>query len=55
MYVSVKRVTHEIDKIKARRSKEDLIKLELMEALEIISYDEYKTLRRLVNSKRSNT
>lgn len=45
MYVSDKRIQHEIEKIKSRYSKDDLPKIDLLEELEIISYDTYLNLR----------
>lgn len=45
MYISDKRIKHEIEKIKRRASKDDLPKLELLEELEVITYDQYVNMR----------
>lgn len=51
MYISDKRIKHEISKIENRRSKQDIPKLDLLEEIEAISYDEYTRLLNLIESK----
>lgn len=45
MYISKKRLQHELDVIYSRKSREDLPKLQILLDLEVINYETFKVFR----------
>lgn len=45
VYISKKRLQHELDIICNRKSREDLPKLQILLDLEVINYEQYKVFR----------